>query len=415
MLTNSKKIAYILWRFPVLSETFVLNEMVTLRKIIGDANLMVYSIKRSFDQTIHPQAKTFLHSDIYVPGLFSLKFWSGVAKFSMRKIFKVIAIWLQLIKEIPFSGSLRLMVYYFFQSQYCFLVGIYVAKLLEKQDVHHLHTHFAESSSLIVRIASFLLDKSYSFTSHAKDLHGNPNKKLIVNLVKNSKYAITISEFNKKYICSLDESLSDRIKIIHCGIDLKRFTPEHAHDSEKFRLLSVGRLIEKKGFKETIEACAKIPDSIRFEYKIIGSGPLENELRESIAENGLSQKVELLGPKTQQEVFALMAQSDVFVLFCKEASDGDVDGIPVALMEAMAMELPIISTKISGVPELVKAGSGLLVEEMDIHGLTEAIIELSNKKSEERLEMGKKGREIVSREFNLETEVTKLARLFNSN
>ena len=405
-------LAYVLWQFPTLSETFILNEMLFLKKYLLNSEFNVYSIKKSHDKKAHKLVEDFMHSDIYIPNLISLRFVSTVLFFFIKRPLKIFAITFKLLKEVPVKISWRLSMYYIVQLKYSLLKGIYVADVLKKKNVVHVHTHFSETSALIIRIAAFLSDIPYSLTTHAHDLYQNPNKVLIVNLIRNSKFSVTISEYNKRYLLSLDGTLAKKIHIIHCGVNLERFVPKYKRNGKVFNILTVARLVGTKGVKETIEACALLPENINYKYNIVGAGPQYDELLELIHAKNLVGKIKLTGAKRQDEVLELMQKSDLFVLYCKIAEDGNRDGIPVALMESMAMQLPVISTRISGIPELIKDGSGIIVEEGDEAGLFEGILEIALMSSEQRKKKGKIGREIIRQEFNLETEVNKLASLY---
>lgn len=409
---KSLNLCYVLWRFPALSETFILNEMIYLRKILPKLNFNVYSIKKSQDDKAHKLVDDFMHNEIYIPGILSFKFLTTVLRFFILHPMKVVKIDFDLLKEVPIRISLKLSLYYLLQLKYGLIKGIYVAHLLKKNNVEHVHTHFSETAALIVRIGAFLAGIRYSLTTHAHDLYQNPNKILIANLVRHSKFCVTISEYNKRYILSLDNTLADKIKIVHCGINTDEFVPNNKKVGKTINILTVARLVATKGIKETIKVCALLPDEIKFKYTIIGTGPQFDELQALIERHKMQKKVELVGSKKQDEVLEFMKEADFFVLYCRIAQDGNRDGIPVALMEAMAMELPVISTSVSGIPELIKNGSGIIVKEEDEEGLFNAILKVASMSDEQRRKFGIKGREIIIEEFNIVTEVKKLAQLY---
>ena len=180
----------------------------------------------------------------------------------------------------------------------------------------------------------------------------------------------------------------------------------------KLKLLTVARLVETKGVREVIEACSILPADISIEYNIIGNGPQLQELQELIIDKKLQSTVKLLKEKTQDEILAYMGASDLFILLCNVGRDGNRDGIPVALMEAMAMELLVISTRVSGIPELIYKGTGFLIEENDVTNLAKTIVDIYQMNFNDKELMEKNARRIIKDEFNLKTEVSKLATLF---
>jgi glycosyltransferase involved in cell wall biosynthesis len=177
--------------------------------------------------------------------------------------------------------------------------------------------------------------------------------------------------------------------------------------------MSVGRLVEKKGHHYLVEACHLLQkEGVDFECRILGDGPLKSELEAMITRYNLAQHVHLLGGQPQQEVLAQLSQSDVFVLACVVAKNGDRDGMPVSLAEAMAMEIPVISTDLVGIGEMIKPGAGYLVPPEDPVALAEAIKTMNMIGGSKRIEMGKYGRTIIAEEFELFKGIHHLADLF---
>ena len=215
---------------------------------------------------------------------------------------------------------------------------------------------------------------------------------------------------------ALDEIRRINRNIIHCGIDLRSITFGTKKKDEKSIILAVGRLVEQKGFKYLIHGCKLLREerTLAFVCKIIGEGGDRPELEEIIRKHDLSEVVSLLGPMEQGAVVNVLKSAVLFVLPCVVERTGSRDGIPVALMEAMAMGIPVISTRVSGIPELVKNGAGILVEPKDVDGLAIAMKKILMLRDEKREEMGKRGRAVVEENFNLAREVRKLAELFKS-
>jgi len=198
--------------------------------------------------------------------------------------------------------------------------------------------------------------------------------------------------------------------VIHCGITPAVRTAPPNNDGP-LRILSVGRLVEKKGYQDAISAARSLMESgADFKWKIVGDGPMADELNRLSEELVRSGKMEWLGAQPSAEVLTLLSDwADVFVLACKPASNGDIDGIPVALMEAMTAKVAVISSRVAGIPELIESGvTGLLNDPGDTESLTRNL-ELLLKKPEIRASIANAGKEFVDREFSLETETLKLA------
>jgi colanic acid/amylovoran biosynthesis glycosyltransferase len=212
---------------------------------------------------------------------------------------------------------------------------------------------------------------------------------------------VTISDYNRGLLRSRCPALEiGAVSVVHCGVTVERDMPARPRTGKVPSVLSVGRLVPIKGHGTLIEALQLLAQrDVRFRCRIVGGGPLEGTLRDKVREAGVRGVVEITGPQDHHEVEALLADSDVFALSCTQDSDGNMDGIPVALMEAMAHGLPVVSTTVSGVPELVTPDTGFLVPPEDPQQLAGAL-EMLLEDEELCMRMGEAGRARVSREFN---------------
>jgi glycosyltransferase involved in cell wall biosynthesis len=293
---------------------------------------------------------------------------------------------------------------------------IYAIKI-RKFGLTHIHAHFALDASTYAMFCSMLTGIPYSFTIHAHDIFLPTVSSFTEEKFKSAKFVACISEYNKKYILQQYQNLdSDHIKIVHCGVNTQELNPEPLPRNQKFMILSVGRLAEQKGFCYLILACELLRKSQQLDFvcKIIGEGKERSLLEELIVASGLEETVHLMGAMEQQKVLEALKTADVFVLPCVVEKTNSRDGIPVALMEAMALEIPVISTTVSGIPELVKDGAGFLVAPEDPKALAETITKVCTLSPESRKALGRRCRAIVAQEFNLEKEVEKLMRLFKN-
>ncbi|MDX1524122.1 MAG: glycosyltransferase, partial [Anaerolineae bacterium] len=295
-----------------------------------------------------------------------------------------------------------------------FLFGVYAAYLLRHRDFQHFHVHFIDRAVVVALLAGRLLNKSYSLTAHANSIF--VKKILIREKILNAKFMVTVSKHNKAHLLNNYEGIdADKIYIFHPWVDLSRFTPpEKRPCHDKLHIFSVGRLVEKKGHRYLIEACNYLREhGIEFECRIAGHGPLMAEFETLIDKHNLRDCVVLMGGRPQEEIIEHLATwADVFVLPCVIAKDGDRDGIPVALAEAMAMELPVISSDIVGVSELVQPGTGILTAPHAPEAVAEALCQIYAMPPEARLALGRSGRAVVDAEFNLPKGTGELADLF---
>jgi glycosyltransferase involved in cell wall biosynthesis len=268
-----------------------------------------------------------------------------------------------------------------------------------------LHAHFANLPASVAELVHRLSGISFSFTAHAKDIYLSSHRELSRKM-RAAKFVLTCTGYNKKYLEAIGSG-STPIYLAYHGVDLSRFQAiEPARREGAPQLLSVGRFCEKKGFPYLIRACHILKErGWRFSCAIVGWGPLREQLEKLIAELNLASQVSLLAEMTHDRLVAMYQAADVFVLPSILAQDGDRDGIPNVLIEAMAMRLPVVSTAVSGIPELVDhMQNGLLVPEKDATVLASAV-EILLSSPELRARLGENGRSKVLRRFTLEPNV----------
>ena len=228
--------------------------------------------------------------------------------------------------------------------------------------VEHIHVHFASRSLNLGIMLGMLTDLPVSCTVHAFDIFTRSTGSLRPRLAK-CKFIAAISQFNIEYLRSTcGDSIADLCHVIHCGIDIEKFRTV-SRQPELGRMICVARLDRKKGLDVAIETCAKLKKkNVDFNFQIIGDGPERKHLEGQIHKLGLENQVQLLGPKANDQLVPYFSQACLFFMPCVKTENGDMDGIPVAMMEAMACEVPVVSTRISGIPELVQHNvNGLLI------------------------------------------------------
>ncbi|MCH9032689.1 MAG: glycosyltransferase family 4 protein, partial [candidate division Zixibacteria bacterium] len=271
--------------------------------------------------------------------------------------------------------------------------------------------------STVAYFTSRISGVPFSFTAHAKDIFVyEPSETLLQEKCERSSFVITVTHYNKSYFHQiLPEINHDKIRVLHNGVNLERFSYNDQRNRKDNLILAIGRLVPKKGFHTLLEACSELRRRGRdFECVIIGDGQEREKLQTQLSELDLNGFVSLVGSKTSDEVKALMDEATVVCLPCCVATDNNQDALPTVLLEALACGVPSVSTNVSGIPEIIESGKeGFLVDPetpQDIADRLEQI--LSDKELRERF--GRNGRAKAESFFNLEKNVGELLRLFKS-
>ncbi|OGO36658.1 MAG: hypothetical protein A2Z03_06750 [Chloroflexi bacterium RBG_16_56_8] len=400
------KIGYIIGTYPLVTTTFIDREVQGIREQGIDIALL--SIRRPPPEVEQMEEyRAVRQSTIYLLPLNWTRFMAAHVYFALTHPLAYWSLFGYLVSRPHPNWRQRL------KTVLHFAEGVYAAYLLRDAGCDHLHAHFADRAATVALCVSRLLSRPYSLTAHANDLYAGPV--LLFEKFKNAKFAVTVSKFNKEYILKNHPGLdADRIIVLHPWVNLNEFQPPaNRPENRRFSILSVGRLVEKKGHRHLIQACRLLRDrGSHIECLIVGGGPLENELCQLVSTQGMADCVQLAGPQSKAEVLLRLAAADAFVLASVVAKDGDRDGMPVALAEAMAMQVPVISTNIVGIGELVQDGAGFLVSPEDPDALARAIQTVYAMDSETRIEMGKRGRAIVEADFDVHKDLSRLAELF---
>jgi glycosyltransferase involved in cell wall biosynthesis len=284
-----------------------------------------------------------------------------------------------------------------------FAEAVVLAARMQDRGVVHLHNHIAKASCTVAMLASALSGIPYSFTLHGPDIFFEPHHWRLDEKIARAAFVACISNFcRSQAMLFSDPEHWDKLHIVHCGVDPARY--EAAGERAGGHLLFVGRLAAVKGVPVLIEALAAVrPLRPGLRLTLIGDGPDRRMLEALAREAGIGDAVEFVGYRSQAEVAATLATVDALVL------PSFAEGLPVVLMEAMAAGVPVIATRVAGVPELVREGvHGLLVPPGDTGALAQAVLDLTGDPAKAR-RMGEAGREVVRREFNSATEAAWLA------
>lgn len=389
------KIAYLLKTYPRLSETFILNEILGLENL--GAQLHIFSLRRPDDEPFHPAVAKVKAAVTYALAIGP----RSRPLDALRVAYRHAALCLNEPKRY-----LRTVWNYFRRPGKQRLKEVmqagFLAGEMRKSGCTHLHAHFANVPATVAELIKGFTGMPYSFTAHAKDIYLSKPRELN-RKIQGAEFVLTCTGYNRRYLQELSEG-DTPIRAVYHGIDLSVFDgrPKAASIATPL-ILSVGRFCEKKGFPYLIRACRSLKDmGMDFRCLIVGYGPLRDELDALIGELNLRGCVSLREKMTQDELVGVYRKADVFVLPCLVTGDGDRDGIPNVLIEAMAQRLAVVSTDVSGIGELVThMENGLLAPEKDADGLA-AAMEMLLRHPELRRKLGDRGREKVLNVFSLE-------------
>jgi glycosyltransferase involved in cell wall biosynthesis len=398
-------IAYVLQSFPLLTETFVYREVWGLER--RGLNVATFATWKPDRDALSQEVKHLLDSTTYVFPISWTRFIRAHLSAFSRHPRKYLGTLILVVT--PKGESLRNRCRTFLH----FCEAVYLAQEMRLQQIQHIHAHFSINAATVALVASRLLDISFSFTAHNILF---TDRVILKEKIQSACFVAAISHFTREFLVGLvpDEAVRHKIHVVHCGISPDVFAPLHPRPASDVPiLLFVGQLCERKGPGILVEACRILVErGVGFRCVIVGEGPQRARVEGLLEQHALHEEIELAGTVFQERIHAYYQRADVFVLPCQTASNGDVDGVPVSLMEAMACEVAAVSTHVSGIPELIEDGvSGLLVPEQDALALADALQRVLED-SELRSRLGKNGRQKILREFDLDTSARQLAILF---
>lgn len=399
---TTQRVAYILKMYPRFSETFILNEVLELER--QGMNIHIYSIKKPDDGRFHGDLARVRAKVTYLPEPFTLaprayyEAHRRVLDWDRKQYVR--SLWGALMRRHRRAALKR------------FLQAGYLAPLLRREGITHIHAHFASAATSVAFYLHQLTGIPYSFTAHAKDIyHQDTHTDSLERKLNAARFVVTVSDYNVDYLAGLHQD--GHVVRIYNGLDLDRFSPNGTVPDEPPLVLAVGRLVEKKGFDDLVRACAVLRrDGCRFQCRIVGKGPLEGELRAFIRELGLSKQVELVGALPREDLLHLYPRALVLAAPCVVGADGNRDGLPTVLIESMALGVPVVATDVTGIPELVEDGrTGLLAPQHDPEALARTIRRVLEDHTLART-LARAGRDRVERKFDLRQNVTRLRELF---
>ncbi len=403
------RIGYVLKRFPRLSETFILNEILALERT--GVEVEIFSLLRPPKEGRHALISELKAPVTYLPSSVSaarLTMKTGIEAEtgSLPDFYDELEASPPLLSgKSPQDAALL------------HLKAGLLAFLAHRRGIRHLHAHFGSDATTAALLTSRLTGGTFSYTAHARDIYHtyvSPSKDAQMRRAKMSEaeFLVTVSDYNAKHLRKLCPDAAHRVHRLYNGIDLTRFVPDR--DARRpGRIIAVGRFIEKKGFPILIEACRILRDrGHAFDCLILGDGPMRDELERQIAQLGLTGSVRLGGSLPQEQLITEMKTGAMVTLPCIVSESGDRDGLPTVLLEAMALGLPVVTTTVSGGPEIVVEGeTGHLCPPGNPSALAAALESLLDA-PERATDMGVAGRARAERLFDLETNVAALRALF---
>ena len=390
------RIGYVLKVFPRLSETFIINEVSELDR--QGVEVSIFSLHAPSEDVPHRILR-----DLRAP----VTRIDALTEPSDRECREARGILSKRLVECEWLGE-RLL-----PRKYVKLAVQLAHAARSTPVLTRLHAHFASRAAHVAMLASLLGGWRFSFTAHAKDIyHDEVDPDVLRVKMRTAELVVTVTEYNRRTLLALGRGIEDlekKVVRVYNGVDLSLFHPAASGEKPRSRILGVGRLVEKKGFPTLIRACAVLRErGIPFTCDLIGSGAQEPTLRSMIAELALGDAIVLRGGLPLEEIASEIRRASLVVLPCVVASDGNVDALPTVLLEAMASGVPVVSTAISGIPEIVVDGeTGHLVAPSDTVALADVIQRiLEDPRAADRL--GRAGRQRAERLFDLHMNVARL-------
>ncbi|SMY10667.1 glycosyltransferase [Brevibacterium jeotgali] len=389
--SSRRRTAYVVKVYPRFSETFIVTEILA-REAAGDS-LDIFALRPTTDVRFHPELARVKAPVHFVPRPRKMsEGWEtiGVATahlpgFAQR--------WADLLPELtayPADDVHQ---------------AVWIALELHRRGITHLHGHFGSLAGQTAELAALLAGVTFSVTTHAKDLfHDSVDPDRLRLLLSRAHHTVTISSYNLDHLAQLAPDSADRVHLVYNGLELDRFpyrAPRRVDQTTPLQIVGVGRLVEKKGFADLISAALRLRDGgIPVHVRIAGDGDQREALTDMISEAEADDVVTLLGAVTQVEVVDLLRDADVFASPCVVGADGNADGLPTVLLEAMAIGVPCVASTVTGIPEAVRdEDTGLLHAPGDLDGLVRALTRLADP-AFDRAGMARRARSLIEARFD---------------
>lgn len=396
---DGPRIGYVLKMYPRFSETFILNEV--LAHEAAGMDLHIFSLKLPIDGHFHEALARVKAPVTYLglDGLRAVSFWDDVSTAGARNP----GVW-KFLHEAARVDAHEVH------------AAAKLSVLVREHGISHLHAHFATSAATVAMLAGGMADVPFSFTAHAKDIYiESVDHAHMRRLLRGAKGVVTVSDYNVTHFRDTYGDDAASVHRIYNGL-LVDALPYADPRSREPRIVGVGRLVEKKGFADLVQACAVLRDrGTPFRCDIIGDGPLAHELARLVSSLRLEGVVRLLGPLPQGRVMHAVQQAAALAAPCIVGSDGNRDGLPTVLLEAMALGTPTISTDVTGITEAVRDNdTGLIVPQHSPPELADAMERLL-RDPPLRSRLAARARALVEARFDISRNTAALRELFTSN
>ncbi len=397
--------------YPRISETFISNEILLLEKL--GFRIHIFSMRKARENFSHESVDQISAGVDYLPETLLIP----LPRFLFHNIL------LALNRPRLYFQAFKAAVRRFFRTRrsatfkHLFQAGYLVRKLLPGKGIVHLHAHFAHSPTSVAMFAAQLSGLDFSFTAHAKDIYTSDSRQLAEKLA-NARFVVTCTEYNRRHLETLADGNTAPIYRVYHGIDVDLFSPHPVKDRpmNTYNILTVARLTAKKGLPTVYEAIRRLRDQgIVLRHTLIGDGEDRQKILNLIHDLDLGQGAKWLGTLPHHIVLEHYRESDLFVLGCRVAANGDRDGIPNVLLESMAMNVPVVATAISAISELIEdEKTGLLVPPDDPDKMAAAMLRLL-KDNHLRQRVINNGRERVAGHFDNRRLINDLAEIYSRN
>jgi colanic acid/amylovoran biosynthesis glycosyltransferase len=398
-----RTIAYMMSRFPQVTETFILDDIVGLRRL--GLRVEVFPLLRERAAVMHEGVQAVADSAHY-PRLLSLGALVAQLHWLRRRPGAYARAWARALAGNARSPK------FLSRAVVSVPLAAQMALEMERLGVEHIHAHYATHPTLAAYVVRELTGIPYSFTAQAHDIY--VERPMLAEKIRAASFVVAISDYNRRLLADLyGEEAARKTHVVRGGIDPELFGPRGAYESgDPFRIVCVASLQEYKGHRYLVEACARLAaEGIATRSLLVGEGEERSRLEAQIADLSLGDRIELLGAQPRHRVAEVLKFADAVALPSIVTRSGKKEGIPFALMESLAMEIPVVATDISGVPELVEDGvTGLLVPQRDPAALAAAIRRLVEDPELGR-RLGAAGRERVLRDYNIHRNQTILLEL----
>ena len=400
-------VAFILKGYPRLSETFIAQEIRALEQ--RGLKLRLYSLRHPTERVRHP-----IHDEIAAPVTY-------LPEYLRQEPLRVLKAWWRARRLQGYRRARRVWLRDLARDRSPnrarrFGQALVLATELAP-DVRHLHAHFIHTPTSVTRYAALMRGLPFSISAHAKDIWTSPDWEKREKLA-DASFAVTCTRANADHLASL--APKGRVELIYHGLDLARFPPAPStHGGRDGRdpsapviVLSVGRAVEKKGYDDLLDALALLPKALAWRFVHVGGGPLLPELKQRAAALGIDARLEWRGAQPQTAVLGALREADLFVLASRRAADGDQDGLPNVLLEALSQGRAVLATRFSAVPEMIEDDvTGRLVPPVDPKALALAL-EAMISDAPLRVRLGAAGLERLRQSFSLDACIAPLARRF---